>query len=222
MDKPNKKVQHQAHCVLSIQDNFITRDHQKWILDAAGKMIPIQEYYSNKYGWSTTTVDSINWQCQLQAPNTFRPKDHTRILKFVHNWLPTGKRLHREGLLHNASNCQLCGHLEETNIHLFHCTHADMIKVQSTLIQYLHQDYHEEGNSELLNILEVALQSDEASSTWQPEQGFVSNLLRTGVQAQNSIGWEQLLYGRVANALVLNMEQHYRNRELSTQTYSGT
>jgi hypothetical protein len=50
MEKPVTQVQ-DDHCHLVIQERYITRDTQKWLMQKAGK-IPIQHYYRQKYGWT--------------------------------------------------------------------------------------------------------------------------------------------------------------------------
>lgn len=98
LTKPEVKIQHNSWCLLAIQGKFITRDHQKWMIQLASQ-IPMKEYCMEKYTWTSKTFDSIAWHTQYQALQPFTANDQTRILKFVHDWLPTSKCLHREGKL---------------------------------------------------------------------------------------------------------------------------
>jgi hypothetical protein len=62
------------HSHLQIGDMFVTRDSQRWLMETAGK-IPIQKYYQDKYGWSRSTFDSIDWELQWKALNSYDIND---------------------------------------------------------------------------------------------------------------------------------------------------
>jgi hypothetical protein len=77
------------YCYLSINNMIVTRDSQKWLREAAGR-IPIQQYYKDKNKWSKATFDSIHWSAQQTVLSRYDINDRRRILlKFVHGWLPT-------------------------------------------------------------------------------------------------------------------------------------
>jgi hypothetical protein len=105
-----------------------TRDSQRVLLHAAGK-IPTQQYYSKKYGWTTTIFDSISWMSQKKALDHFAFQDQTRILKFVHGWLPTQSRFFKEGSTFSP-RCKLCSELYENNFHMLGCQHPAMQTIQ--------------------------------------------------------------------------------------------
>jgi hypothetical protein len=110
MDAPLTDVQG-LQPVLMLGDIPITRDSQKWLLQKAGEIL-ISHYYNEKYGWDHNVFQDIDWHLQHKALSTFADPDQCRILKFVHGWLPTNKRLFREGT-ESSPKCILCNHLEE-------------------------------------------------------------------------------------------------------------
>jgi hypothetical protein len=82
-------------CLLCIGDRFVTRDIQKIIIETASK-IPIAQFLHDKFEWKSRTFELINWELQYKILSTYEIQDQQRILKFVHNWLPTNHRLQRE------------------------------------------------------------------------------------------------------------------------------
>jgi hypothetical protein len=62
MKQPETTVTTNFHHLV-IETHFITRESQKWLLDYASR-IPIQQYYHDKYGWSSKTFRSIDWDLQ--------------------------------------------------------------------------------------------------------------------------------------------------------------
>lgn len=93
---PAEDVHNIAIAQLRIADMAITRDSQRWLLQAAGKP-PIQQYYLERHGWTREVFDSISWETQRAVIRTYNHEDQTRILKFVHGWLPTQHRREKEG-----------------------------------------------------------------------------------------------------------------------------
>jgi hypothetical protein len=83
------------HKHLKIKDMVVTRDSQRMMMEAASR-IPLQQFYKEKYNWSKRTFETIHWDLQYKVLSGYDINDQRRILKFVHNWLPTNKRLHRE------------------------------------------------------------------------------------------------------------------------------
>jgi hypothetical protein len=127
MDTPETDVNNLARAQLRIDNIAITRDSQRELLQAAGK-IPLQEYYQYKWGWNKHIFESISWVTQQKAIKHFDASDQTRILKFVHGWLPTQSWLFKEGAA-TSPKCKLCQELYENNLHLLRCQHPTMRKV---------------------------------------------------------------------------------------------
>jgi hypothetical protein len=219
MDKPLVTVTN-SQPLLVIDDIPITRDSQKWILEKAGE-IPIRQYYEDKYGWEKDTFHDIDWETQKKAISTYPDNDQRRILKFNHEWLPTSKRMFREGT-DKLPSCRICNHLEETNDHLLTCTRDIQEHTRHQIIEFLWKDTMNHGNSELNNILELALTESPHNENWTPILSAVSPNLRKCIIQQNKIGWKQLYKGRMTKEMKVFMEQHYRNLQVDSRRYTGT
>jgi hypothetical protein len=141
MSEPARQVDNIGIAQLRIDNMAITRESQRWILCAAGR-IPIQHYYRDRYGWSNRTFNDISWETQWAVLRHYNQDNQNRIIKFAHGWLPTQPRKFKEG---NAKtpHCKLCSSMvEEDNIHLWSCNHETLVKHQqkaSTFITKLIQ-----------------------------------------------------------------------------------
>jgi hypothetical protein len=196
------------HVHLVIKDRYITRDSKMWLLQTSGE-IPIQNYYKEKYRWTISVFNSIQWEIQHKALWSYRQSDQWRILKFTQDWLPTNYRLFREKQEASPA-CRLCGDLEETNDHMLKCLHFRQQQSQFKLHDYLWCDNENHGNSELNNIIKLALSESIYNKEWTPVMSAISNKLRPGIRQQNKIGWHHLYKGRIARAIIQFMEAHYR------------
>jgi hypothetical protein len=183
-------------CILKINEVYITRDTQKSILEVASKA-PIQQFLRDKYDWGSGTFDLVNWDLQAKILATYDKNDQQRILKFVHEWLPTNHRLFRE-VQSTTARCPLCYFRTEDNMHLFSCTHPKQVSTKQELLHQLNTSKIEDN---LKPLLTSAIKSAILDPNWQPESSIVSKGLRKGVNEQNRIGWQQILRGRFAKSL---------------------
>jgi hypothetical protein len=165
-------------------------------MNAASKA-PIQQFLSDKNGWSSGTFDLVHWELQEKMLNTYDRNDQQRILKFVHEWLPTNHRLHRESQTTTA-RCPLCYFRVEDNMHLFNCSHPKQAAIKLQLIQKISDSKIEEPTK---NLLIAAIKSVTLDPAWQPSNSIVPHEYRQGVQDQNKIGWQQIIRGRFAKSI---------------------
>jgi hypothetical protein len=218
MQKPVTKVQGD-HCHLVIKDRFITRDSQRWLLQKAGE-IPIQSYYQKKYGWTSSVFNSIHWEMQHKVLLKYKLSDQRRLLKFAHDWLPSNHRLYREGQEQTPA-CRLCGALEETSDHILECRLPCQHEIRNKISDFLWRDNGNFGNSELNNIIEIALSESIHNKEWKPVMSAISPELLPCIRQQNKIGWYHLYKGRMAQAMIRVMEEHYRALNADAKKYTG-
>jgi hypothetical protein len=219
MVQPATEVQNIASIQLRIKEMCITRDSQKWLLQSAGR-IPIQNFFNDKYGWSESTFNSIAWEVQYSALKSFPASDQTRILKFVHGWLPTAARAFKEGSA-SSPRCPICHAPREDNLHLFQCNNKEMELVQEKLQLYLVKDMHDQGDSEISNIIEIGILNANSMNNWSPSTSNVSQHWKPAVREQSKIGWSHILCGRLSKSLISAMNKHYESQELNGYLYNG-
>lgn len=219
MTKPAHQVDNIGVAQLRLHNMAITRESQRWLLQVAGR-IPIQQYYRDRYGWSANTFNSISWETQWAVLRQYNQDDQTRIIKFVHGWLPTQSRKFKEG--DSASpRCRLCSAMVEDNIHLWSCSHDAMVQLQQKFLAYTAKSIQEQADSELANLLELAVTESAANSSWTPRYEYTSKEWQPGVQSQNKIGWQQLLSGRISRGLIAAVDDHYKNLGMNSMQFNG-
>jgi hypothetical protein len=145
--------------------------------------IPMQQYYQEKYGWSKTTFEEIDWDLQWRVLTSYDINDQRRILKLVHGWLPTNYRLHRE-LQQSSPRCPLCYYLEEKETHLFQWQAILNIK---------------NINQELSHIIAESLKHSIKDHNWEPQPKHCQQF--TFLAKQMTIGWQHLFFGRISTTL---------------------
>jgi hypothetical protein len=193
MDEPDRKVQYIGMAQLQINGITITRDSYRWIMRTAGS-IPIQQYYQEKHGWNENIFQNISWDSQAAVLRTYPQEDQTRIIKFVHGWLPTQNRKLKEGKARNQQ-CQLCKSPVEDNIHLFACDHKQMKHHQEQLAASIRKWILDHGSSELSNLMEISITESCTEKPWKPNLKFISSTWIDGMQDQTNIGWQHIYSG---------------------------
>jgi hypothetical protein len=219
MDSPEAEVLNIGVAQLKIGTMAITRDSQRWLMQTAGKL-PIEQYYKEHHGWSQDIFNSISWDTQLAVLRQYRQEDQARIIKFVHGWLPTQNRKHKEGMA-TSPKCKLCPAFCENNIHLFQCEHPAMRKIQDTIQIHIAGSTKDHGNSELNNLIDIGLQESNDRPSWIPDMKHISTNLLEAIGEQNKIGWQHLYYGRMSQTIIKTMDQHFQTLPVNHLKYTG-
>jgi hypothetical protein len=166
--------------------------------------------------------DMVNWKVQqATALHQFNTRDPQRILKFMHNWLPTGNRLHKEHAT-NSPKCPLCKNDNEDNLHMFHCMHPDQVKIQQDLWLILAQQQHSKEMPELAQIMEWSLASCSDKENWYINPQHFPEDLHKAIAEQNAIGWQQIFYGHMSLEFKAAQERHYRWINAPEMTHNGS
>jgi hypothetical protein len=186
---------------------------------AAGS-IPLQQYYIDKHGWSEVIFQSISWQTQAAILRTYRQDDQTRIIKFAHGWLPTQHRKQKEGKTKNTQ-CQLCGHKTEDNVHMFGCNHKDMKKHHDQLSMKIRRWILDHGDSEFTNLMELGITESCGEKPWMPDLKFVSDRWVEGMREQSTIGWKHIYAGRISKQLIKAVDDHYKTEGVHGRKHTG-
>jgi hypothetical protein len=190
-------------CLLRVNDRFVTRDMQRIILETASE-IPISQFLQDKYEWKTGTFELVNWELQYKTLSFYTIPDQQRILKFVHNWLPTNHRLQREAQSTSA-RCPLCHYRIEDNLHLFQCTHPRQVAATQTLTKKLSED---DPKDPVTDLITLALSSAMQDPSWIPPGAHAMAEIKQGIKDQNKIGWQQIVRGRFAKTLTQNGQRN--------------
>jgi hypothetical protein len=88
----------------------------------ASTMQELRTYMDNKYCWTTSTADKIDWHCHGKVLAQFKGTQQRCIKKFIHKWLPVNghKTLAHAGA---AQQCPHCKIAVESQSHFLTCNH---------------------------------------------------------------------------------------------------
>jgi hypothetical protein len=184
---------------LRINDMVVTKEAQRSMMEAAS-IIPLQQYYNEKYNWTAHIFEGIHWELQYKVLSSYDINDQRRIIKFVHNWLPTNKRLHREKLS-PTQRCPLCYYLVEDEWHLFICRHPGQQEVMRTLQSRITKEL--KIQEETKNLIISIIPASAKDRNWQPSN--IGSTTMKGVASQARVGWFQIAYGRLAKEFVASL-----------------
>ena len=95
MRTPCTQVSFKHASYLKILDRYITSKPIQALREAAQIQTQIP-YLCDKFKWTQTVFDDIDWEVHSKALHSFSRQDRFCLIKFIHDWLPTGKRRHRE------------------------------------------------------------------------------------------------------------------------------
>jgi hypothetical protein len=93
--------------------------------------------------------------------------------------------------------------------------------IQSSVSDYLRRDNENHSNSELNNIIEIALLESAQNKNWKPVMSAISPELLPCIHQQNRIGWYHLYKGRMAKSMTQFMEAHYCSLNTNAKQYTG-
>jgi hypothetical protein len=96
-----------------------------------------------------------------------------------------------------------------------------MTILHSKIQQHILEQLQDNGDSEIINIVDIGLTESLSTYDWKPEMSHINSAWREGIEEQNKIGWRQIYHRRIAKKLIQAMEQHYRKANVNKFTYSG-
>ncbi len=155
-------------------------------------------YLKEKFQWTDTDCDDINWVSLKFALRKLSPADHTRAHKFLHDWLPLKGASHTTNATASPL-CPQCKRDDETTWHFWECQHPE----RTTRFQKLQRDLtalHAQYNLDphMFQLLWQGLQAIRQDTTIDDQYETYPEPLRKLFQAQKNIGWDQLYYGRIS------------------------
>ena len=173
---------------------------------------PLREYIQQKEDWSDETFETVHWTAFRTAMNKLTIHKRINVAKYIFNWQNTGrqKQLFEESQAlteDRQSTCvgmcpMNCGEFE-TPQHFLQCrvlheaavTQRDFHSVRKWLQK---QKTHEEMRIVLEKGMLHWMRTGEHIEIWDLQDTEYRNDLKQAIQAQNFIGWHNMLKGRIA------------------------
>ena len=212
MAGPVSEVTNLGTAQLVIKDRFITSKPTHHLREAA-RLVDQSVYLREKFGWSQTTFEDISWTTHSTALKSLTEPDRVRITKYIHGWLPTGKRRHREKKSY-PQDCALCHAAIEDNEHLWACTHESQIQLVESLLIDLEKTQHEtKADPALHEVIKSAVRQCALTGSYQPDPSVESRSVHYLFQPQGDIGWHQILHGRISQQLIQHQDKYYHSED---------
>ena len=96
-----------------------------------------KQYFVNKYmkhGLITKGYHDIAWKYIGRSREKLNIKQNATITKLQNNWLNVG---HQKKYTKKVPKCPVCGIKEETQLHMYQCTHPEARKVRLHAFQQM-------------------------------------------------------------------------------------
>jgi exonuclease III len=188
----------------TITSNFPDRmRHQAW----GG---PLKKYMQEKYNWSASTMDAINWKAQTSAlQRQFHRKTH--MTKLIHDILPTNSKVHRADK--TKQRCPECPCKKEDRDHVLQCPAASRQQIKHDMMQrFQHGCEKHKTDPDLQNLLLKVVRAwmdQPADETYTPQEQNFPITLADLIRTQSAIGWRQLFNGRFSIQWAQRQDEYY-------------
>jgi hypothetical protein len=184
-----------AQVQLSIAGRTITRKLAPSIRRQYGLRL-LKSYMPGRFHWNNATIESVDWEAFSCA---FRSAHKRRIFSFkLCFWLlPTGETLQKRSSRFDP-HCSACGHILETNDHMFQCPSITHRKWQSNLLSTTRKRAEKaKTDPRLTHILLAGLRSyfDAEAPPAVEFEKYPQPFLDL-IAIQTRIGWGHCLRGR--------------------------
>lgn len=157
----------------------------------------LKAFLVQKYGWTYTTLSLISWEEHEQELRKQPYGKKVTLIKYIHGWMATNRRKHREGLVMQEV-CPLCGEID-SSMHFVYCKHPRMKQLRKDRWTKHMEDIAMCTNAGSRHVFQAGLMTLQGySSPTVREQRQWPQDLQLAFNDQTEIGWEHVLYGRIA------------------------
>ena len=181
---------------------------------------PLLGYIQRKQSWSTDTTDMVDWDVHAAALRA-RPSRSVQLTKLCHELLPTATRVHLYDP-RTSRACPRCNDHPEYIDHLLQCPAPARIEwAEATLRQLSSVSRHRpEHHDIILDIFVTGLEHWMSGSHISP--AAYPARFHDLIRSQASIGWNQLLRGRVSILWATHIDEFLASKPTSHPSSSGS
>ena len=106
-EKPKVRMDPDTIVQYHLKGRTITRDLKQSIREILS-VLPLKKYYFDKFGWSDTIFDTVDWDIFRRVYKKYIVKNGIQwMYKFCSGKLPTGKRVQQQDHYHDK-RCASC------------------------------------------------------------------------------------------------------------------
>lgn len=166
---------------------------------------PMFAHLTERFGWNQTTLDDIDWECSRRAYNRLQ-KHQLTLVKHANNYTPTGSRVNRYDPKY-PPGCPSCPEPLEVAPHIHQCQCPARVEVKNKILSSLRKKMTELNTPpDMMELLLEGLKS--VFENRGPETIHVPPTVHHIATAQQTIGWEHILRGRLTKLWSSTQQQH--------------
>jgi hypothetical protein len=191
---------------LQFQEVVITSNLRK-VIEENVHMAPLKGKIMKDTGWSESTFLKVDWDAHEKAIMKKSRFERMSIVKLAHGLYQTNERNNK--YYYTTAMCQICGDRTETFSHVMTCKEPSIVEFRNMQLETLKESLEKIKTPELvINTLIYGIEdwSDqeggEERKAHAPSAGSVKPaeilLTQAFVEQRDSIGWEQMLRGRIS------------------------
>ena len=155
--------------------------------------------------WSDRAFDDINWEASRRALRRLR-KAKPQLVKYLNNVIPVGKLVSAYDPKYPAS-CPSCAEPIETRDHVWQCPAQSRVNWRASFLRNLRQKL-EQLNTRI-DLQELLLEGIKAKIEGRADHTInVPPTAQTIHEAQQEIGWDQILKGRMSSQWSTEQQHH--------------
>jgi hypothetical protein len=191
-------------------DGEIITGHITRKLREAASTPGLRAFLKNKFELTDEDCDDIQWSSLGYAIRKQTNPDRNRILKLINGWMPVNEFLFVQSQTQTKS-CPTCKHPSEDTTHFLGCSHESRSKEWEQCVRNLNCMLQQsETSKDLSQLLFEAIQAGRNGT--QVDYSQLSTEIRRVAQAQESIGWQQVLFGRFSQQWGLVYEELWKRK----------
>jgi len=174
--------------------------HIQHTLRAAATTDEYKKYLTNKFQWTEQQYNEIAWPAFQQAFQSLAINERRFVSRLIHEWLPL-QSSHITESLSAQQHCPSCQRLLETPEHLLQCPHPQRQHAWEEFQQRLHKICDKQNIPQpIQDLISEGYRISRDTTRPTPTHIQKQETIQTALYQQATLGWKQLLYGRITQA----------------------
>jgi hypothetical protein len=174
----------------------------------------LNTYFIDKYNWTSTTINLINWNSHAKALSTMSGRRLKTTTQLIHQWLPVFASS-AQNKTSTARLCPYCTTCDETHTHYLSCLQTNSVNARHLAVQQIRkklQKYNIKIHNQLIKLITTAL-TDWLFTPHPIRPTFLSEEFHPIFYYQSLIGWDQILYGQFATEWTTITQDTYKTNQ---------
>ena len=185
----------------------------------------LKEYLCAKFKWTSATFDTIDWRAMRAVSQSLNGTRETNFIKLAINWQNDN---HQNELLYDKDGrCPACGLAMEDHLHFLACSDPVLYRLNTQAVNKVVRTMVRLKTAGVLTGIFKrvigAMRAGMSPAPFLPKDDKLGRLIGQAWKEQQTIGWDNMVKGRLSSKWALVQEAYYRsNPDTKTKkTFSG-